>query len=171
MWKISWELMNYIPKIAESQEGKTPGSQPHTLELRNVSYTYRRRVRAGAAPCRYSGARTGETPWPWWAQGRREKSALIKLLLRRDDPTEGSACLDGVDIRQYGVWEYRRLFGTGVQGTDPGFFQCRCPTTCSVHPTTPDEEEQAAQALRDAGVYDRIPGACAGHESGADPGI
>ena len=59
-----------------------------------------------------------------------------------------------MDIRQYGVWEYRRLFGTVFQ--DYQVFSMPVSDNVLMHPTTPDEEEQAAQALRDAGVYDKI---------------
>ena len=146
------EFMNYTPKIAQSQEGKTPGSQPHTLELRNVSYTYD----GASEPVLHHVnlvLRPGETVALVGHNGAG-KTTLIKLLLRLYDPTEGEILLDGVDIRQYGVWEYRRLFGTVFQ--DYQVFSMPVSDNVLMHPTTPDEEEQAAQALRDAGVYDKI---------------
>jgi len=39
------------------------------------------------------------------------KSTLIKLLLRLYDPTDGVILLDGVDIRNYDIEEYRRYIG------------------------------------------------------------
>ena len=43
------------------------------------------------------------------------KSTLIKLLLRLYDPSEGSILLNGVDIREYDIGQYRRFFGALFQ--------------------------------------------------------
>lgn len=43
------------------------------------------------------------------------KSTLIKLLCRLYDPTAGRITLDGVDIREYGIEAYRRLFSVVFQ--------------------------------------------------------
>ena len=43
------------------------------------------------------------------------KTTLIKLLLRLYDPTEGEILLNGVDIRNYDVEEYRRYIGVVFQ--------------------------------------------------------
>lgn len=43
------------------------------------------------------------------------KTSLIKLLCRLYDPTEGRITLDGVDIRNYSLEDYRRLFSVIFQ--------------------------------------------------------
>ncbi|EWH00317.1 ABC transporter ATP-binding protein [Halomonas sp. BC04] len=43
------------------------------------------------------------------------KTSLIKLLCRLYDPTSGRIILDGVDIREYGLEEYRRVFSVIFQ--------------------------------------------------------
>ncbi|QHC50533.1 ABC transporter ATP-binding protein [Billgrantia tianxiuensis] len=43
------------------------------------------------------------------------KTSLIKLLCRLYDPTTGEITLDGVDIRDYGLEAYRRLFSVIFQ--------------------------------------------------------
>lgn len=82
------------------------------LECRGVSFGYRKdklilsdinlkiRAREKVALVGYYGA---------------GKTTLIKLLLRLYDPTEGAIFLDGVDIRNYDVEEYRRYIGVVFQ--------------------------------------------------------
>lgn len=82
------------------------------LECRGVSFGYRKdklilrdinlkiRAREKVALVGYNGA---------------GKTTLIKLLLRLYDPTEGAIFLDGVDIRNYDVEEYRRYIGVVFQ--------------------------------------------------------
>jgi ATP-binding cassette, subfamily B, bacterial len=43
------------------------------------------------------------------------KTSLIKMLCRLYDPTSGKITLDGVDIRQFGLEEYRRVFSVIFQ--------------------------------------------------------
>lgn len=43
------------------------------------------------------------------------KSTVIKLLLRFYDPTEGIILLNGIDIRDYVIEDYRKLFSTMFQ--------------------------------------------------------
>lgn len=43
------------------------------------------------------------------------KSTLIKLLLRIYDPQQGCIMLDGIDIREFDLSEYRRIFGCVTQ--------------------------------------------------------
>ena len=43
------------------------------------------------------------------------KSTLINLLMRFYDPTEGNVTVDGVDIRELGLAEFRGLFGLVLQ--------------------------------------------------------
>ena len=43
------------------------------------------------------------------------KSTIIKLLLRFYDPTEGRILLNGVDIKNYDLLEYRRIFSAVFQ--------------------------------------------------------
>lgn len=43
------------------------------------------------------------------------KSTLVLLLMRMIEPTEGQILLNGIDIREYDIGEYRKLFSTVFQ--------------------------------------------------------
>jgi len=93
-------------KVCEIPEGAG------ILECRNVSFSYQPdcpilqkvnltiRAKEKVALVGYNGA---------------GKTTLIKLLLRLYDPTEGTILLNGVDIRNYDVEEYRRYIGVVFQ--------------------------------------------------------
>ena len=43
------------------------------------------------------------------------KSTIIKLMLRLYDPSEGTICLDGTDIKEYDIYAVRNIFGVLFQ--------------------------------------------------------
>lgn len=120
------------------------------LECRDVSFGYRKghpvlqnvslKIRAGekAALVGYNGA---------------GKTTLIKLLLRLYDPDEGVILLDGVDIRNYDVDEYRRYIGVVFQD-----FQLFAATVAEnvVMDRLPDGyEELVLKAVRQSGFLEK----------------
>ena len=74
------------------------GYNPDCLILRDVNLTIRAKEKVALVG--YNGA---------------GKTTLIKLLLRLYDPTEGEILLNGVNIRNYDVEEYRRYIGVVFQ--------------------------------------------------------
>ncbi|MBM3314980.1 ABC transporter ATP-binding protein, partial [candidate division WOR-3 bacterium] len=93
-----------------------PPAQPRTpvpgeLRLENVTFAYGERpalrgVTMGFAPGRKVGI-AGTV-----GSG---KSTLFRLLFRLADPQQGKVTLGGVDVREFDVGAYRRLFGYAPQ--------------------------------------------------------
>lgn len=92
------------------------------IEVRGLGFSYEARDSAngtGGAPSRVLGevnlriepgqkvALVGETG--------AGKSTLVKLLARYYDPTEGAVLVDGVDIREYRLRDYRKRLGVVPQ--------------------------------------------------------
>lgn len=100
------------PTIVSNEKRPLP-EVPTELELRNVSFGYRDEdgyilkninmkidPRNKIAIVGYNGA---------------GKTTLIKLIMRLYDPNEGEILLDGINIKEYDVEEYRRKIGTVFQ--------------------------------------------------------
>lgn len=89
-----------IPEGAGELEcrGVSFGYQGDALILKDINLKIRAREKVALVGCNGAG-----------------KTTLIKLLLRLYDPTEGAIYLDGVDIRNYDVEEYRRYIGVVFQ--------------------------------------------------------
>ncbi len=105
-------FLNYQPLIVEKAALPFP-SEATALEFRNVSFAYNEKdgniinnisFKLGpldkVALVGYNGA---------------GKTTLIKLIMRLYDPTEGEILLNGINIKQYRLSEYRQSMGVVFQ--------------------------------------------------------
>lgn len=105
-------FLNIKPEIISRKNRALP-KKPVEIELKNVSFGYNEKdgyilknismkiePYSKIAIVGYNGA---------------GKTTLIKLIMRLYDPNEGEILLDGVNIREYNVEEYRRKIGTVFQ--------------------------------------------------------
>lgn len=106
------KFLDIEPKIVSTADREVP-QKPALIELRNVSFGYGkadgyilRNINMRIEPCSkiaivgYNGA---------------GKTTLIKLIMRLYDPDEGEILLDGVNINEYKLEEYRMKIGTVFQ--------------------------------------------------------
>ena len=109
------KMQNFLsiePKIVSAENRSLP-EKPTEIELKNVSFGYNEKdgyilknismkidPYSKIAIVGYNGA---------------GKTTLIKLIMRLYDPNEGEILLDGVNIKEYDVEEYRRKIGTVFQ--------------------------------------------------------
>ncbi|MCM1268044.1 MAG: ABC transporter ATP-binding protein/permease [Bacteroidales bacterium] len=105
------KFMNYPPAIAK---GEHPVEEkPHTIEFRNVSFTYPHtdvKVLDGVNLTLHPGEHLSVV-----GLNGAGKTTFIKLLCRLYDPTEGEILLDGVNIKDYAYDEYMALFSPVFQ--------------------------------------------------------
>ncbi len=105
-------FMEYKPQIPENTDGIIPNEMVREIEFRNVSFHYQNgrpilkninfHIEEGktCALVGFNGA---------------GKTTIIKLLLRLYDPTDGEILVNGINIRDYNLREYRKLFATAFQ--------------------------------------------------------
>lgn len=143
-------FMEYEPKMKDKENAIFP--KVGTIKLENVSF-------------KYDGSENFVLKNISMEIGKNEKialvghngagkSTLIKLLLRLYDPTEGKISLDGVQLDDLKLEEYRALFSVVFQD----FKTISLPVAENVlmRPREEGDEEKIIQALKDSGAYERI---------------
>lgn len=144
-------FLSLEPKIV-SEEKRTLPDKPTEIELRNVSFGYNKEngyilknismkinPYSKIAIVGYNGA---------------GKTTLIKLIMRLYDPNEGEILMDGVNIREYDVEEYRRKIGTVFQ--DFKIFAATVKENVLLDFAEKGNDEKITYALEKSGFSDRL---------------
>ncbi|MBQ8567987.1 MAG: ABC transporter ATP-binding protein [Oscillospiraceae bacterium] len=144
-------FLNIEPKIISSDKKPLP-EKPSVIELKNVSFGYNKRdgyilnnismrldPYSKIAIVGYNGA---------------GKTTLIKLIMRLYDPDEGEILLDGVNIREYDVEEYRRKIGTVFQ--DFKIFAATVKENVLLDFAEKGSDEDVLKAVEKSGFSERL---------------
>lgn len=91
------------------------------------------------------------------------KTTLIKLLLRLYDPTSGNILLNGHDIREYDIAEYRRFIGVVFQ--DFQIYATNIRNNVSMDVEAQVDDNKIMEALRLGGLGKKLDGLDAGIET------
>lgn len=146
-------ILNYEPQIKNS---KTPSVLPNkidTIKFHNVYFKYEDNKEyilknLSLTICAHQKiALVGHNG--------AGKTTLIKLLLRLYEPTDGYISLNGVDIKNYNIDEYRKLFVTMFQ--DYSLFAA--PISVNVltrMPLCSEDQVLIEKSLRKAGLTDLV---------------
>lgn len=147
------EFLNYKEEITENQDGIVINEAIETLELKNVSFKYKGQDAYTLSNINIT-IRAGERIALVGHNGAG-KTTLIKLIMRLYDPTEGEISLNGINIKELNLKEYRKLIGTTFQD-----FQIMSMSVLEnvlmKNIENESEREHGIQALKKSGVYDRI---------------
>jgi len=147
------EFLEYKPKIVENENGKVPKKSDNHLVLKNVSFIYEgqkkpvlKNISIDIPP---------KTKIALVGHNGAGKSTLVKLLMRLYDVTDGEILLDGTNIKEYRLSEYRKRFGTIFQ--DFKIFATSIIENILLRPPeNSNDMEIAKNALIASGLYDKI---------------
>ena len=105
-------FLNYEAAVPEDSKGRMPEKEIRSVEFCNVSFAYKDKE-----PVLKNISFRVESPSTLALVGHNGagKSTLIKLLMRLYDPTEGQILVNDIDIREYDLPAYRRLFSAAFQ--------------------------------------------------------
>ena len=110
----AYEYVKFMRYPAAIEKGtRHVENKPHTIEFRNVSFTYPNtdvKVLDGVSVT----LRQGEHLSVVGLNGAG-KTTFVKLLCRLYDPTDGEILLDGVNIKEYDYEEYMAIFSPVFQ--------------------------------------------------------
>ena len=143
-------FLEYKETIPEDYEGDNPGTEIHRIEFRNVSFSYKKEEVIHHLNLLFEGGKT----YALVGHNGAGKSTIIKLLMRFYDPSEGEILLNGRNIKEYNLQQYRALFSTAFQ--DHQMFSLSVMENVLMRKATKEDEEAVVEALKMAGVYDKV---------------
>ncbi len=109
--KRIFDILDHVSSVPEPADPKPLGRVAGRIELRGVSFRYGNRTVLQDIDLRVEpGEMIGLV-----GHSGSGKSTLVNLILRFQDPATGSILLDGTDIRNLGIADYRRHIGLVLQ--------------------------------------------------------
>ena len=143
-------FLEYEEKIPEDYKGDDPGDTIHSIEFRNVCFSYKDEEVIRNLSFELRGGKT----YALVGHNGAGKSTIIKLLMRFYDPTSGEIFLNGRNIKEYELSKYRALFAGAFQ--DYQIFSMSVLENVLMRKATPEDEAEAIRALKLAGVYEKV---------------
>lgn len=143
-------FMEYKEQIPEDTQGIDPSREIHSIEFRNVSFSYKEDEVIEHLSFELRGQKT----YALVGHNGAGKSTIIKLLMRFYDPTEGEILLNGHNIKEFNLQRYRALFATAFQ--DHQIFSLSVMENVLMRKAEPGDEAIVIEALKRAGVYEKV---------------
>lgn len=144
------EFLEYKESIPEDQDGILPSETIESIEFDHVYFSYQQENTIRDL----SFTINRNEMVAFVGHNGAGKTTIIKLLFRLYDPTEGVIRVNGVDIREYNLKAYRNLFAAAFQ--DYKLFGMSVMDNVLMGKVFEGQEEKVVEALRKAGVYERI---------------
>ncbi len=143
-------FMEYKEKIPEDQGGLIP-EKVRSVEFKNVSFSY-----GNNEPVinHLSFKIEGNKVCALVGHNGAGKSTIIKLLFRLYDPSEGEILVNGINIKEYDLREYRKLFSAAFQ--DYKVMAVSVKDNVLMGGSFEDPDKTAEYALKCAGVWDKV---------------
>lgn len=144
-------FIEYKEVIPENWDGIMPEAFISSIEFHNVSFSYK------GDECTIKNLNfciEGNSVVALVGHNGAGKSTIIKLLFRLYDPTEGEIFVNGRNIKEYNLKAYRKLFAAAFQ--DYKVFALPIKDNVLMGYSCENEDEIVIDALKKAGVYDKI---------------
>jgi ATP-binding cassette subfamily B protein len=142
-------FMEYEEKIPEDGDGKMPDEHVTSIEFRDVSFEY---AEGEKIIDKLSFKIEGEKTIALVGHNGAGKTTIIKLLFRLYDPTEGEIFVNNINIKEYNLKAYRRLFAAAFQD----YKVMSMPVRDNILMGTEGDNETVEKALKRAGILDKI---------------
>lgn len=146
-------FFEYQPKITENENGIIPENKMHRLTLKDVSFTYEGQTKPTLKNISLDIPEGQKVAFV--GHNGAGKSTLVKLIMRLYDVTGGEILLDGVNIKEYKLSDYRHRFGTIFQ--DFKIFATDIEENVLLHPVENEADRKIAEdAIISSGLMDKV---------------
>ena len=147
------KFLSYKEKISEDQPGIVLYEPVKNIEFRNVTFQYDEQSEPTLKDLNFvleSGRKVALV-----GHNGAGKSTIMKLIMRLYDPTVGEILLNGVNIKEYNLKEYRKLIGTVFQDLQV-LSMTVFENVLMKRIENEEERERALHALKLSGAYEKI---------------
>lgn len=147
------KFLDYKPKISENQDGIIPDKKINTIELNNLSFSFPEQENQILKNINIKIS--GKEKIAIVGHNGAGKTTLVKLIMRLYDPVNGEICVNGINIKDFNVKEYRSLYGTAFQ--DFQIFSMTIAENVLMRKLeNNDNVECVKKALIKSGVYEKV---------------
>lgn len=153
-------FMEYKEKIPEDQDGILLEEKVHSIEFNNVCFEYKEN---NPIIKNLSFKIEGDKVCAFVGHNGAGKSTIIKLLFRLYDPTSGEILVNGVNIKEYNLKEYRKLFSAAFQ--DYKVMAMSVKDNVLMGGSFDNPDNVAEYALKCAGVWEKVQSLSAGMDT------
>lgn len=147
------DYLEYEPMIASKADAASVPDDTPTITLNHVDFSYKhtdRKVLDDICMTIHPGEKIALV-----GHNGAGKTTLVRLLLRFYDPVTGTVELNGKDIKEYRLDEYRELYGTVFQHYK--VFSMSILENILLHDNiTPEEAEAAIEGMKNSGIYEKV---------------
>ncbi len=145
-------FLEYKEKIPEDYKGIECPKEIESIEFRNVSFAYKDEMVLKNLNMEFRKDKT----YALVGHNGAGKTTITKLLLRFYDPTEGQILLNGRNIKDYNLQQYRKLFATAFQDNKLLSMSVKDNVLMGEEVPESKKNELVSKALKLSGVYDKI---------------
>ena len=145
-------FLEYKEKIPEDYKGLECPKEIESIEFRNVSFAYKDEMVLKNLNMEFRKDKT----YALVGHNGAGKTTITKLLLRFYDPTEGQILLNGRNIKDYNLQQYRKLFATAFQDNKLLSMSVKDNVLMGEEVSERKKNELVSKALKLSGVYDKI---------------
>ena len=145
-------FLEYKEKIPEDYKGLECPKEIESIEFRNVSFAYKDEMVLKNLNMEFRKDKT----YALVGHNGAGKTTITKLLLRFYDPTEGQILLNGRNIKDYNLQQYRKLFATAFQDNKLLSMSVKDNVLMGEEVSESKKNELVSKALKLSGVYDKI---------------
>ena len=146
------DFLDYKPQIAESQDGRSVNAPYRTYQVKDVSFSYFGQDKPVLQHINME-IKPGEKIALVGHNGAG-KTTLVKLLMRLYDPTQGEILLDGRNIAEYNVRQYRKMFATVFQ--DFKILSMTVAENVLLRDVKKADRSKVVGALQNSGIYEKV---------------